>query len=274
MRTPSAQDDLLPINADSGIRLHKTGPVLVITIDRPSANAICAATSHALFEAFTFLNESDDLRVGVVTGAGDRFFCAGWDLKAGGGGEPHDADHGPGGFAGLTEFRNLRKPVVAAVNGAAFGGGVELMLAAHLVVASETARFALPEVKLGLLPDAGGLTRLPSFLPRALALELLVTGREFTAAEALRWGLINRTAAPGAVLDVALQLAQDLTRSAPLAVAAALQAVELTRGMSDRQAFAHIRNEVPGVALLSHTDDAAEGIRAFAEARTPQWTGR
>lgn len=257
-----------------GVRAEVRGEVLVITIDRPPVNAIDAATSRALYEAFAELNSRDDLRVGVVTGQGDRFFSAGWDLKGASAGEAaHDSDHGPGGFAGLTEFPNLTKPVIAAVNGSAYGGGVELMLAAHLVVASSFARFSFPELRLGLLPDAGGLNRLPELLPRRLALELLLTGRELPAGEALGWGLVNRVVLPNEVLDSALDLAKELCRAAPLSVQATLQAVQEVQGLADRQAFHRLR-ALPLVSRIGRTEDAQEGTRAFNERRPPQWVGR
>src|SRR5215813_4825819 len=165
--------------------------VLEITLDRPPANAVDVATSHALYEAFARLESDPDLRVGIVTGAGDRFFCAGWDLRAAAAGEAVDAYHGPGGFAGLTELHGRAKPVIAAVNGIAAGGGFELVLAADLVVAADHAKFSLPEATLGIIPDAGGVLRLPRRLPRPVAVELLLTGRALTAAEALGFGLVN-----------------------------------------------------------------------------------
>src|SRR6266436_5217709 len=153
--------------ADSGpVRTAVFGQTLLITIDRPPANAIDVTTSHALYAAFDRLRCDSDLRVGLLTAAGERFFCAGWDLKAAAAGESVEADHGPGGFAGLTEFFDIGKPVIAAVNGMALGGGFELVLAADLVVAADHAEFALTEVTLGLVADAGGLLRLPARLPR------------------------------------------------------------------------------------------------------------
>jgi crotonobetainyl-CoA hydratase len=258
---------------ESGVKLDQRGAVLVITLDRPKANAINADTSRALYDAFSQLMDRTDLRVGVLTGAGDRFFSAGWDLKAAVEGEGHNADHGPGGFAGLTELFDLRKPVVAAVNGSAYGGGVELMLACHLVVAADHAVFAFPEAKLGILPDAGGLSRLPSLLPRPLALEILLTGREFSAREAHAWGLVNRVVPPDQVIAAALELSRSLCDAAPLAVSAVLQAVWETQGLSEREAFAAL-HRMPTVSRISETDDAREGVRAFAEKRTPVWTGR
>src|SRR3954449_4041127 len=166
------------------VRMEVDGGVLVVTLDRPKANAIDVATSRALHSAFDRLARDEALRVAVLTGAGQRFFSAGWDLKAAASGEAIDADHGPGGFAGLTELFDLDKPVIAAVNGLALGGGFELALAADLIVAAEHAEMALPEARLGIVPDSGGLLRLPRLLPPALATEMLMTGRRLTAAEA------------------------------------------------------------------------------------------
>src|SRR5258708_7615123 len=169
------------------VSTHTVGQMLVITIDRPPVNAIDVATSLALHEAFSRLRDDDELRVGIVTAAGDRVFSAGWDLKAAASGESIEADHGPGGFAGLTEFTDLGKPVIAAVNGLALGGGFELVLAADLVVAADHSEFALTEVTLGLVADAGGLLRLPGRLPRPIPVEYLLTGLRITAGESGRW---------------------------------------------------------------------------------------
>ena len=152
------------------VRTAAASGVLEITLDRPPANAIDAATSRALYEAFARLESDPELRVGIVTAAGERFFCAGWDLKAAAAGEEAGADQGPGGFAGLTELHGRAKPVIAAVNGIAAGGGFELVLAADLVVAAEHAEFSLPETGLGIIPDAGGVLRLPRRLPRPVVL--------------------------------------------------------------------------------------------------------
>jgi len=253
--------------------LEQRGAVLVVTLDRPPANAIDAATSRSLHGAFRRLASSGDLRTAVVTGAGTRFFSAGWDLKAAAHGEAADADHGPGGFAGLTEMWDLDKPVIAAVNGSAYGGGVELMLAAHLVVASTDAVFALPEATLGVLPDAGGLVRLPQRVPRAVALDLLLTGRRFSASEALDWGLVNQVVPPWHVLQASMDLAEKIGRSAPLSVAATLRALRLGEGLGEAEAFSALRAD-PLVGGASMSADAAEGVAAFAERREPRWTGR
>src|SRR2546429_2123557 len=166
------------------VRAEASGGVLEITLDRPPANAIDAATSRALYRAFARLEGGPELRVGIVTAAGGRFFCAGWDLKAAAAGEAADADHGPGGVAGRTELHGRAKPIIAAVNGIAAGGGFELALAADLAVAAEHAEFSLPETGLGIIPDSGGVLRLPRRLPRPVAVELLLTGRTMTAAGA------------------------------------------------------------------------------------------
>ena len=157
-----------------GIRVERRGATMELTIDRPKANAIDSATSKAMGEAFVELRDDPELRVAIVTGAGERFFSAGWDLKAYAAGDPDD--FGSGGLGGLTELFDLDKPVIAAVNGYAAGGGFELVLACDIVVAVPGARFSLPEVKLGFIPDSGGIFRLPRRMPHPLAMEMLLTG--------------------------------------------------------------------------------------------------
>jgi crotonobetainyl-CoA hydratase len=250
------------------------GPILVVTLDRPKANAINAATSRTLYEAMSRLHADEALRVAVLAAVGERFFSAGWDLKAAHNGETADADHGPGGFAGITELFGRSKPIIAAVNGSAYGGGVEMMLAADLVVASHTATFSFPEARIGVLPDAGDAIRLAARLPRALALELLLTGRSFTAAQAQQWGLVNRVVPADRVLDIAIDLAQSICDAAPLSVAATLEIVEATQGLSEKDAFRVMRYELPTVAKVAASADAEEGACAFAEKRPPQWKGR
>jgi crotonobetainyl-CoA hydratase len=257
------------------VRTEATDGVLVVTLDRPKANAIDVATSRALYDAFDRLRRDPDLRVGVVTGAGERFFSAGWDLKAASEGESVDADHGPGGFAGLTEFFDLDKPVIAAVNGLALGGGFELALAADLIVAADTAEFGLPEVGLGMVADSGGVLRLPRRLPRAVAMELLLTGRRMTASEGLRWGLVNRVVPAGELRSTALDLAADIRAGAPLAVAAIKQIVRRTEPLDVAAGFALLRSgDLERYQAMLTSDDAAEGPRAFAEQRPPVWRGR
>ena len=250
------------------------GGVLTITLNRPKANAINVPTSQALYAAFKRLRDDPALRVGIITGTG-RFFSAGWDLAGATEGEAIDADHGPGGFAGITEFFDLGKPVIAAVNGLAIGGGFELALAADLIVASDSAEFALTEVKLGMVADSGGVLRLPQRLPRAIALELLLTGRRMGATEAARWGLVNQVVAPDALMSSAMALAQHIEQAAPLAVGAVMEIVNATAALPIAQAYQVLRGgDLPVYQGMLRSEDAAEGPRAFAEKRPPRWAGR
>jgi crotonobetainyl-CoA hydratase len=257
------------------VRTEVVEGVLVVTLDRPTVNAVDVATSLALYDAFARLEDDPDLRVGIVTGAGERFFSAGWDLKAAAAGEAVDADHGPGGFAGLTELFVRSKPVIAAVNGLALGGGLELALAADLMVVADHAELALPEVRVGVVADSGGLLRLPRRLPGAVARELLLTGRRMTAEEAARWGLANRVVPMAGLIDAALDLAGQIKAGAPLAVAAIQEVLSATAGLDVRDAFAHMRSgDLAAYARMLGSEDAVEGPRAFAEKRPPQWRGR
>jgi crotonobetainyl-CoA hydratase len=256
------------------VRAEASGGVLEITLDRPPANAIDAATSRALYEAFARLEDDPELRVGIVTAAGERFFCAGWDLKAAAG-EAAGADQGPGGFAGLTELHGRAKPIIAAVNGIAAGGGFELALAADLVVAAEHADFRLPETGLGIIPDSGGVLWLPRRLPRPLAVELLLTGRPMTAAEACDRGLINQSVPADQLMSAARALAARIIRSAPLAVAAVLEVLDATEAGSVADGFAALRSgRLPRYATMLASEDATEGPAAFAGRRPANWKGR
>lgn len=258
----------------SAVKLESRDGILIITLDRPKANAIDVATSLELYAAFKALNDDPALRVGVITGTG-RFFSAGWDLGAANDGEAVDADHGPGGFAGLTEYFSLTKPVIAAVNGLAVGGGFELALAADLIVASDTAKFWLPEAQLGMLPDSGCLLRLPKAIPARLAREMILTGRRMDAAEALALHLVNRVVAPDALLDAALELAASIAKSAPLAITAARDILRETEALAIEAAYRHMRSgAIPSYQAMLQSDDALEGPRAFAEGRAPEWKGR
>ncbi len=257
------------------VRTAVEDQTLIVTLDRPKANAVDVATSRELYAAFDRLRRDPGLRVGILTGAGERFFSAGWDLKAAAAGESVDADHGPGGFAGITEFLDIGKPVIAAVNGLAFGGGFELVLAADLVVAAEHAEFAMTEVTVGVVPDAGGLLRLPARLPRPIAVELLLTGRRMTAAEAARWGLVNRVVPAAELMTAARELAGAICAAAPLSVAAVLEILCATEGADVGAGYAIQRNgSLPAYRAMLGSADAAEGARAFAERRPPVWQGR
>lgn len=248
--------------------------ILEVTLNRPKANAIDAATSREMGEVFVRLRDDPALRVAIVTGAGERFFSAGWDLKAAAEGEAIEEDHGVGGFAGLTQRFDLEKPVIAAVNGLAVGGGFELALCADLIVAAEHAAFFLPETKVGVAPDVGSL-RLPKRLPPAIAMEMLLTGRRMEAEEAARWGLINAVVPAGELMDRARTLAQSIVEGAPLSVAAIKELVRAGEAHDLAECHARLNaGRFESYARMVDSEDAKEGPRAFAEKRDPVWQGR
>ncbi|MBO2588464.1 crotonobetainyl-CoA hydratase [Shewanella algae] len=260
---------------NESLHIRRNGHILEITLDRPKANAIDAKTSFAMGEAFIAFRDDPELRVAIITGAGERFFSAGWDLKAAAEGEAPDADFGPGGFAGLTELFDLDKPVIAAVNGYAFGGGFELALAADMIVCSDNASFALPEAKLGIVPDSGGMLRLPKLLPPAIVNEMMMTGRRMDAQEALRWGIVNRVVDNSQLMETARELAQEITQSAPLAIAALKEVYRTTSEMPVEEAYRFIRSgQLKHYPSVLHSEDALEGPQAFAEKRDPVWKGK
>lgn len=257
------------------VHVHQEGHLYWVTLDRPKANAINCETSRQLYSAIKAYEEDPNLHVAILTGAGNRFFSAGWDLKAAAQGEAVDADHGPGGFAGITEYFSRTKPLIAAVNGLAVGGGFELALACDFIVAVESAQFFVPETNLGILPDSGGLFRLTRRLPHAVALDMILTGRHMLADEALSWGLVNQVVAADTLLDAAQALANQLQQSAPLAQRAALEMLTATQAMTLPQAFYHQRHgDLPLYRQMLQSQDAQEGIHAFAEGRSPLWTGK
>ena len=258
----------------SDVRTQRDGAVLEVVLDRPPANAIDAATSRALGAAFVELRDDPTLRVAIVTGGGERFFSAGWDLKAAAAVEP-DRDWGPGGFAGLTELFDCGKPVIAAVNGIAAGGGFELALACDLVVAASHAEFLLPEARIGLIADAGGALRLARRLPHAIAMDMLLTGRRMGAQEASGWGLVNHVTAANDLVPRARSLAAQICASAPLAIAAYKEVLERTEGLPLRDGYRVMRSDAcPAYHRMRASEDFREGPRAFVEKLAPRWQGR
>ena len=250
------------------------GPVLEVTLNRPKANAIDAATSRELSAIFARLRDDPSLRVAIFTAAGDRFFSAGWDLNAAAAGEDFEADYGEGGFGGFGELSGLRKPVICAVNGMAIGGGFEIVLAADLVVAAEGARFWLPEASLGLVADVASV-RLPRMLPPVVANEVLYAGRRIDAAEALQWGLVNAVVGGDQLLAEARALAERVVQAAPLSVAAVIEIGARTGHLPLPEAFELLRSgELAAYEAMLASKDSGEGPRAFIEDRPPRWQGR
>lgn len=260
--------------ADAAATLEKRGRVAVITLNRPAAmNAVNGALSTALGEALAELDADDDLRVGIITGRG-RAFCAGADLKALGAGEDLMAEgHPEWGFAGFINHQ-VNKPVIAAVNGVALGGGTEIVLRCDLAVLGDDATLGVPEVKRGLFAAAGGLVMLPRQLPAKIAMEAALTGEPISAEDALRWGLVNRVVPAVEVLDVALDLAARISANAPLPVIASKRLIERAGGSgSDWDTRVWELNSRLISEVIS-SDDAVEGTAAFAEKRAPRWTGQ
>src|SRR5579862_1958393 len=255
-----------------GIEITRDGPVIEIRLDRPKANAIDLAASRRLNDTFSAFRDDPDLRVAIVTGTGDRFFSAGWDLKAAAGGEKSDSDWGVGGFAGLNHPRNLNKPLIAAVNGIACGGGFELMLGTDIIVAEEHAKFALPEINVGVLADAGTI-KLRRRIPYHVAVEFLMTGRWMDVTEAKHWGLINHIVPKGTGLARAREIAQQLAAGPPLLFPAIKQLLRHSEMVAEHEAF-ELHDSLDAVQRVLRSDDLLEGARAFSEKRTPRWTGR
>jgi crotonobetainyl-CoA hydratase len=249
------------------VRTTRRDGVLEVVLDRPPANAIDAATSRRLGAVFAGFRDDEALRVAIVTGAGGRFFSAGWDLKAVAEAGTTDEDLGVGGFGGLQQLPGLDKPVIAAVDGMAVGGGFELALAADLIVASEGSRFALPEVRVGMFPDAGSIT-LPRRVPHHVALDLLLTGRWMDAAEAARWGLLRQLVPARELMTAARALATELAGTSPVALAAVKQIVRDTAHLPVSDAFALVDGPtLSAVAKVRARGDMLEGARSFARDR-------
>lgn len=256
------------------IRTERRGAVLEVVIDRPKANAIDAATSRIMGDVFASFRDDPDLRVAILTAAGEKFFCPGWDLKAAAAGEAPDSDYGVGGFGGLQELPGLGKPVIAAVNGLAFGGGLEIMISCDIILAAAHATFALPEINSGTLADAATI-KLPRRIPYHVAAELLFTGRRIDAAEAKHWGLVNEIVAPEKLMERARAIADQLAEGPPLVFAAIKETLRETLHLPVQQAFDLVtKRRLPTVDRLYSSEDQLEGARAFAEKRKPRWQGR
>ena len=256
------------------VRTRTLGAVLEVTLDRPPANAIDLATSRVLGRVFAGFRDDPQLRVAVLRTAGERFFSAGWDLKAAAAGDAVDGDYGVGGFGGIQQLPGLNKPVLAMVEGMAVGGGFELALSCDLIYASDTASFALPEINAGTLADAATLA-LPARIPHHIAMELLLTGRWMDAAEAHRWGLVNEVHPAERLGERVREVAAQLAAGPPLVYAAIKEVLRESQRLTFAEAMRRIGSgEFPAVAALYSSEDQLEGARAFTEKRRPNWKGR
>ncbi len=259
---------------ETPVKTITNGPILEVTLDRPKANAIDLVTSRIMGDIFRDFRDDPELRVAIITGAGEKFFSPGWDLKAAAGGDAVDGDYGVGGFGGLQELRGLNKPVIAAVNGICCGGGLELALSADIILASDHATFALPEILSGTVADAASI-KLPKRIPYHIAMEMLFTGRWLDASEAAGWGMINHVYPASDLMHEARSLAAHLADGPPLVYAAIKEIVREAEDMKFQDALNKITgSQFETVDLLYNSEDQLEGARAFAEGREPVWKGQ
>ena len=262
------------MQSGSPIKTSERNHILEVKLDRPKANAIDLKTSRILGEVFTRFRDNSNLRVAIITGEGEKFFCPGWDLKAAADGDAVDGDYGVGGFGGLQELRGLNKPVIAAVNGICCGGGLEWALSADIILAAEHATFALPEIRSGTVADAASI-KLPKRIPYHIAMDMLLTGRWLDAEEAAKWGLINYIHPAQILMDEAYKLGELLASGPPLVYAAIKEVVREAEDMKFQEALNKItKSQFESVERLYRSEDQIEGARAFSEKRNPKWKGR
>jgi crotonobetainyl-CoA hydratase len=256
------------------LEISRAGQVLEIVLDRPKANALDAPACREMSRVFANFRDDPELRVAILTGAGDKFFSGGWDLNAVAAGEEYLEDYGEGGFGGFPEMTDLLKPVICAVNGLAVGAGFEMLLRSDFIVAAEHAEFYLPEVRIGVAPDVGCFM-LPKLLPRQKALEILMMGRRYSARQLAELGLVNEVVPANRLMATARGFANELLKAAPLSLAAIKEAVDMTENLSFEESYAALRSRSwPAFMKMIESSDSREGATAFVERRQPEWKGR